>query len=166
MNPTSQPALTPHSTPKPNVPAEIFLGHKDYSILTDLKVNGWLLLATILSAFSDIMFPETVAQWPLTWRIVLTVAPFAAILLWARHLMRWIRGMDEMHQRITLASVLFAVSATFFSIMLWHGLERAGFFASLSPGRGHWDIATVGHAFLLLTLFYFTGHTVIDRRYR
>ena len=74
--------------------------------------------------------------------------------------------MDEMHRRITLASVLFAVGATFFFVMFWHRLDKAGFFEAMIPGRASWDIGTVGHAFLLLTLFYFVGHTLFNRRYK
>lgn len=150
---------------KPNVPGAIFLGNKDYSWTMDWKVNGWLFLAAVISGASDIMFPHLVRQWSLPWRMVIVLAPFGAILLWMGSLARWIRGMDEMHRRITTAAVLFAVSATFFFVTLWHGLERAGFFEALIPGRASWDINTIGHSFLLLTLFYFVGHTVFNRRY-
>jgi hypothetical protein len=155
---------------KPNVPGEIFLGTQEYSWRMDWTVNGWLIMATLISAFCDIMFPSMVAAWPLAWRVMLVLAQFSAIALWARSLTRWIRGMDEMHRRITVAAVLFAISATFFVIMLWHRLEAAGLFQALfpSPARPHasWDIATVAHGFLLLTLFYFLGHRLFNRRYQ
>lgn len=156
----------PMMNSKPNVPGEIFLGDKDYSIRMDWKVSGWLFLATVISAFSDILFPQTVSQWPLVWRVTIVLAQFGAIALWARNLANWIRGMDEMHRRITLAAVLFAVSATFFFVMLWHRLDKAGLFEALAPGRASWDIGSIGHAFLLLTLFYFIGHTRFNRRFK
>jgi hypothetical protein len=154
---------------KPNVPGEIFMGEKEYSWRADWKVNGWLFVATLISAFADIIFAHIVRQWPLGWRVGIVCAEFAAIALWARSLTHWICGMDEMHRRITTSAVLFAVSATFFFIMLWHRLDRAGLFDAIFPkpkAGGGWDICTVGHEFLLLTLFYFLGHTVFNRRYK
>lgn len=154
---------------KPNVPGEIFLGDAEYSWRAEWKVTGWLSVATIISGLADVMFPHVVRQWPLAGRIAVPLAEFAAILLWARGLNRWIRGMDELHRRITSASVLFAVSATFFVLMLWHRLDSAGLFNAVfgqPRGGGSWDICTVAHGFLLLTLFYFAGHKIFNRRYQ
>lgn len=154
----------------PNLPDEIWLGRKEYSLRSDVKVNGWLFVATTLSCASDIMFPHLVSQWPVAVRTLVALIPFLAILLWARNLARWIRGMDELHRRITLAAVLFTVSATFFFVLLWHRLDRAGAFQAIFPAGGgrdiSWDIATVGHVFLLLTLFYVAGFRIFNRRYQ
>src|SRR4051812_1544770 len=147
---------------KLNVPDEIWLGKKEYSWWKDWSVNGWLFVATLISVFCDVMFAHLVKQWPLGLRLGIVVAEFFAITLWSRSLVRWIRGMDEMHRRITVSAVLFAIGATFFFLMLWHRLETAGLFDFIFPkpkAGGSWDICTVGHGFLLLTLFYFGGHT-------
>jgi hypothetical protein len=154
---------------KPNVPGEIFLGNQEYSWRMDWQVNGWLFVATLISAFCDIIFGHTVREWPLEWRVGIVLAQFAALALWARGLVVWVRGMDEMHRRITTAAILFAVSATFFFVMLWHRLDAAGLFKVIFPtpkNGGGWDIATVGHSFLLLTLFYFLGQSIFNRRYK
>jgi hypothetical protein len=152
---------------KPNIPDEIFLGgSKQYSWRTDLRVNGWMLLAVLMSGASDFFFTHQVRQLDVTLRTLIALTPFLAIALWTRCLTQWIRGMDELHCRITLAAVLFSVSATFFFVMLWHRLEVAGFFEAICPGRKSWDIGTVGHVFLLLTLFYILGHTLFNRRYQ
>ncbi len=155
---------------KPNVPEEIFLGQPEYSWRMDSRVNGWLFVATIISAFSDIVFVSTVKQWPLTWRIAIVLAQFLAVFLWARSLTKWIRGMDEMHRRITTSAVLVSVSATFFFVMLWHRLDKAGLFQAIFPNsknpNASWDIATLGHSFLLMTLFYFVGFSIFNRRYK
>ena len=154
---------------KPNVPGEIFLGEKEYSWRADWKVNGWLFVATLISAFADVMFPHLVKQWPLGGRVSVVVAEFLALALWAQSLVRWIRGMDEMHRRITVSAVLFSISATFFCLLLWHRLDTAGLFNFIfgaPKGGGSWDIGTVGHGFLLLTLFYFLGYTAFNRRYK
>ncbi|MGO8699295.1 MAG: hypothetical protein ACLQVY_16435 [Limisphaerales bacterium] len=155
---------------KLNVPGEIFLGNKEYSWRMDWNVNGWLFVATLISSFADIIFQNSVKQWPLGWRVGLVFSQFAALLLWIRCLQQWIRGMDELHRRITVSAVFFAISATFFCVMLWHRLDAAGLFQACFSTRKHpnasWDIATVGHAFLLLTAFYCLGHSVFNRRYK
>ena len=137
---------------------------------TDWKVNGWLFLATIVSGLSDIMFPHEVEQWPIALRTLIALIPFLALLLWVRSLARWIGGMDELHRRITLAATLLSVSATFFFVVLWHRLERAGVFQAIFPAGkfsdASWDIGTVGHVFLLMTFFFFAGYRIFNRRYQ
>jgi len=154
---------------KLNVPGEIFMGNKEYSWKMDWRVNGWLFVATMISGFTDIIFRHVASQLPLAARAGIQVAEFLALALWARSLARWIGGMDEMHRRITVSAALFAVSATFFVLMLWHRMDAVGFFDSIfgvPKAPGSWDICTVCHGFLLMTLFYFLGHTVFNRRYR
>lgn len=154
---------------KLNVPGEIFMGNQEYSWRMDWRVNGWLFVATLISCFCDIIFHHAVWQWPLSARVGIALAEFLAIALWARGLVRWIQGMDEMHRRISQTAVFFAISATFFFLMLWHRLEVAGLFnAVFGPPKagGSWDICTVGHGFLVLTFFYFGSFSVFNRRYK
>ena len=151
---------------RPNLPDEIWPGRKDYSWRSDVKVNGWLIAATLISGFGDVIYSNAVSQWSLAGRTALVIAQFGALALWARSLVCWIRGMDELHRRVTGGAVLFAVGATFFFIMLWHRLDVAGLFRAIFPGRADWDIATVTHVFLLMTFFYFTGSSVLNRRYQ
>ena len=154
---------------KPNVPDEIWLGKKEYSAWKDWKVNGWLFVATIISGASDIMFPHIVREWPIAVRVLVALIPFIALLFWIRSLARWIRGMDELHRRITLAATFFTVSATFFFVVLWHRLEKAGVFQAIFPPgnpSASWDIATVGHIFLLMTFCYFLSYRIFNRRYQ
>ena len=149
---------------QPNHPDEIWLGKKEYSIWTDWRVNGWLFVATIISAASDIMFPHWVRQCPVSLRAAIAAAPFLAILLWVRSLAQWIRGMDELHRRLMLSAILFATGATFFVVIFCHRLDAVGVFPSKLGAS--WDIATVGHSFLLMTCFYFLGYRVCSRRFR
>lgn len=145
------------------------MGEKEYSWRADWRVNGWLFVGTLISAFADLIFPHLVRQWPLGARAGIVLAEFFAVGLWTRSLTRWIRGLDEMHRRITMSAVLFSISATFFFLMLWHRLDAAGLFDAAfgkPNGGGSWDICTVGHGFLLLTLFYFAGFSIFNRRYK
>src|SRR5262245_51097616 len=103
---------------KPNHPDEIFLGKPDYSMWTDWRVNGWLFVATIISGLCDIVFRSQVAQWPLWLRLIAGILPFVAILFWMRSLSRWVRGMDELHRRISSEAILFTTSATFLFVLV------------------------------------------------
>ena len=153
---------------KPNLPNEIFWG-KEYSWRVDRKVNFWLCLATVISGLTDILFARFVSHWPLGVRVGIVLAQFFALALWAHSMTRWIRGMDEMHRRITTSVALIATGATFFFMMLWHGLNRVGFFDAVfvkpKPGNS-WDICTVCHGFLLFVLFYGIAQSVLNRRFK
>ena len=152
---------------KTNVPDEIFLGgNKSYSWRKDIKVNGWLMVALLISGAGDFIFSHQVKQLGVPLRTLIAAVPFLAVLLWIRSLSDWICGMDELHRRITLSAVLFSVGVTFFIVMLWHRMEAAGFFEAICPGRKSWDICTLSHVFLLMTLLYITGHTFFNRRYK
>jgi hypothetical protein len=154
---------------KPNVPEEIWLGSDEYSMWKDWKVNGWLFVATLISALSDVLFPHYVRQWHIALRVIVALVPFLALLFWVRSLSRWIQGMDELHRRITIAAILFTTSCTFFFVVMWHRLDKAGLFQTVFPGGradASFDIATVGHVFLLMTFSYFFGYRLFSRRFR
>lgn len=154
---------------KLSFPEEVIPG-KNYSFWADMKVNGWLCVAALMWGASDIIFVHQVSHFDWALRTIVALAPFVVIPLWVRDVARWVRGMDELHQRLTLSAILFAVSLTFFFVLLWHRLEKAGFFQSIFPAgknlEASWDICTVGHVILLLALSYFLGHAIFNRRYK
>ena len=156
---------------KPNLPDELDLigGKKDYSLRTDWKVNGWLYAAVIISGASDVFFLQQIREWPMALRTMVVLAPFLALLVWMRSFARWIRGMDELHRRITLAACFFATAATLFVVTAWHRLDREGIFQALfrmelKPGGG-WDIGGVWLILGLMTGFYILGGKIFNRRY-
>jgi hypothetical protein len=155
---------------KPNVPGEILLGAREYSWRSDCSVNGWLAVAALISGCCDIIFRSAFTAWPLAWKVAIVMTQFVALALWVRSLKQWIRGMDEMHRKITVSAVLFAVSATFGTVLLWQRLEAAGLINALRPAHllknSIPDITTVAHSFLLMTFFYVAGHVLFSRRYR
>ncbi len=154
---------------KPNLPETIVPG-KSYSFWVDTKVNCWLGVAALISGISDVVFHFVVKDWPLGWQVAIVLAQFLAILLWVRSFRRWVRGMDELHQRIAQASIFFAVSAAFFLIVLLDRLGKVGLFRAVFPGNKYFnngpDILTVCHVFLLTAFFYFFGHFIFNRRYK
>jgi len=157
---------------KPNLPGELDLlgGKKDYSLRTDWKINGWLYAAVIISSASDVFFHQQTREWPLALRTMVALAPFLALLLWMRSFARWIRGMDELHRRITLAACFFATAATLFVVAAWHRLYQEGVFQALfqtelKPGAG-WDIGGVWLILGLMTSFYILGSKIFNRGYQ
>lgn len=157
---------------KPNLPDKLDLlsGSKDYSLRTDWEVNGWLYAAVIISGASDVFFQEQIRAWPIAWRTMIALIPFLALLLWMRRFVRWIRGMDELHRRITLAACFFATAATLFVATAWHRLDQEGVFQALfplklKPGAG-WEIGGVWLILGLMTGFYILGGKIFNRRYQ
>jgi hypothetical protein len=148
---------------EPHHPDEIWLGKEAYSLRRDWKVNGWLLVGALISGASDIVFPHAVQDWPLALRAVIAVAPFLAILIWARSLAAWVRGMDELHRRIVQAAILSATASVFFFVTLWQRLGQVLF--EDRPAQAYY-IGTVGHIFLLLTIAYFLSYRFFSRRYQ
>jgi hypothetical protein len=70
------------------------------------------------------------------------------------------RGMDELHRRITQAASVFATAATLLVVAASHLLVAAG----VLPGRFQ---ATASFVILwLVVCFYILGRTIFNRRYQ
>lgn len=151
------------------IPDELILFDKQFSWRTAWKVCRWWFVAFTISALSDLIFPNTVKQWHWEWRALIVFAEFSALLLFVLDVARWVRSMDELQRRITLAAFLFSVSASFFFFLMWLRLERAGFFDAVfgTPRiNGTWGISSVAHACALMGGFYGLGFLIFKRRYK
>jgi hypothetical protein len=152
------------------VPDELIMFDKQFSWRTAWKVCKWWLFAFILSAMCDILFPQMVKQWPLAWRMMIVCVEFLAVLLFYFDAVNWLRGMDELQHRITVAALFFSVAASFFVFVLWLRLEREGVFTAVFgppfSTNGTWGITSVAHACVLLGGFYGIGFLVFKRRYK
>src|ERR1035438_9505292 len=115
---------------KPNIPEEVIPG-KNYSFWTDMKVNSWIIVALFTSFVTDMLLHSNVPRmlhiheqdspvlfgflhphaenWPVAMRVIIELLPLLMCVLWVRNIARWIRGMDELHRRIMLETLLFAV---------------------------------------------------------
>lgn len=144
---------------KPNIPEELAPG-KYYSIRTELKVNGWCWVAVLTSFVNEAILLPHHMDWPVALRAVIALIPWAASLLWVRSVAGWIRGMDELHRRITLAACLFAAIATLFVVVGFHLLVVAGVFSPKFQ-------ATTGFVIIwLVVCFYILGQSVFNRRFK
>ena len=151
---------------RPNLPEELDLlaGKKEYSFRTDLKVNGWGYVAMVLSFAGDVLLPRH-KDWPVILRAIIALAPIVPALLWGRIFARWIRGMDELHRRITLEVCLLATTATLFLFTALHPLDKAGVFQALGWHAGL-GLQTWWGTSWLMVCFYILGSKILNRRYR
>jgi hypothetical protein len=164
---------------KPNIP-EVTMPGKNYSLWIDLKVNGWLIALWPTIFMGDLrLFNHD--DCPFMFRVIIALIPPAMCLLWMRNVGRWIRGMDELHRRITIDACLFAIAWTFFIIAAGLHLKHEGildsifqsshsFFGKLALGFN--QAGLTGYDFyyplavMLLASFYFLGHFIFNRRYK
>ena len=155
---------------KPSVPEEMILISREFSWRKVWVVNRWLFAAALISYFCEVLFGLTTRQWPYGWRLAILFTEFLCVLLWARSMVRWIGSMDELQRRLTVATMLFSVSASFFFFLLWLRLEGEGFFhATFGPPfskNNTWGIYSIAHVFVLLSGFYGLGYLLFIRRYK
>jgi hypothetical protein len=152
---------------KPNLPEEIMFG-PSYSLRANLKANTWAFVAMILSWAGDQLL-SLPRDWSVAQRVIIALVPLLVGLLWARDFVRWVRGMDEMHRRLTLEACLFATSVTLFVVSIWHILDQAGVFqAGVLPARLHLGshFHTASFPISLVLAFYFLGYAIFNRRYK
>jgi hypothetical protein len=164
---------------KLNIPETILPG-ENYSLWADLKVNGWLLASWPI-IFGGDLWLYMHQDCPFMLRAIVALIPLAMCLLWIRGVLRWMRGMDELHRRITLETCLFAITWTFFVIAAWQHLKHMGILVAIfrSPhfmlgklvmgfdraGLTEYDFY-YPLAIVLLFAFYLLGHFIFNRRYK
>jgi len=164
---------------KPNIPQEVMPG-ENYSFWADMQVNGWLL-ASWPAIFGGDLWLYNHEDHPFLFRVIIALIPLAMILLWMQNVARWIRGMDELHRRITLDACLFAITWTFFVITAWQHLKHEGildtifrsshfFLGYLVLGFDRAGLTEYDFyyplAVLLLCFFYLLGHAIFNRHYQ
>ena len=161
---------TGHMNAKPNLPEKIMFG-PSYSIRANLKANTWAFVAMLMSFAGDAWLARH-NDWGASARSVIALAPMLVSVLWVRDFENWIKGMDELHRRMTLEACLFATLVTLFIVTTWHLLDQAGFFQAYFQAYlpkqlqlgSHFH--TVSFPISLVLAFYFVGYARINRRYK
>lgn len=154
---------------KPNNPDELILIDRQFSLRTAWNTCRWLFLALIVSFLCDWIYPKEIRQWPFGWRMVVILVKYLSLLLWCFDMARWIRGMDELQRRLTLAAILFAASASLFTLLLWMELDGVGFFHKAFGWpfmNNTWGIYDVADVFLFMSGFYGFSYLFFKRRYK
>jgi hypothetical protein len=179
---------------KPNDPEEC-INLKKASLWTDTKVNYWFFIAVVVGLANAILFHpigpplggvlrEDFLTWPVGIRLIIESVPLLAGLLWARSWVRFIRGMDELHRRITIEAWLFSALATIGFISIWPMLDAAGISGSVYYATHfHEEFTDKPHFFPVLWLlldkppsifrilwllyaFFIPGYFILIRRYK
>lgn len=146
-------------TDKLNIPEELAPG-RHYSFRTEFKVNGWCWVAVVTSFAGECWLLPHHKEWPVALRAAVALVPWVAGLLWVWTVMKWVRGMDELHRRITVTACLFAAVATLFVVTALHLLTIAG----VLPAQFE---ASAGFVIIwLVVCFYILGRAVFNRRYK
>ena len=117
----------------------------------------------MLASFAgeELLLPH-LHDWNALLKTGIALIPLIPSLLWVRSIAEWVRGMDELHRRITREALLFATAGTLIVVTVWHTLEKVGVIP-LSFGF-YWR--TGFGTLILFVLFYFRGHFIADRRYQ
>jgi len=152
---------------KPNLPEEIMFG-PSYSLRANLKANTWAFVAMLLSWAGDQLL-SLPRDWNVAQRAMIALVPLLISLLWVRSFIRWVRGMDEMHRRLSVEACLFATAVTLFVVSTWHILDQAGVFQpGFLPARLHLGshFHTASFPISLVVAFYFLGYAIFSRRYK
>jgi hypothetical protein len=156
---------------RPNVPEEIGLG-KQYSWRASLKAGGGWMMLVFLTDLPGRYLIEHHHDWPLVLRALIAMIPLMASLLYVRSVARWVRGMDELHRRVTLEAFLFATVVYLFLSGGWLLLDHAGVWAALALGSGlhlervPFSQATCTWMLCLTYVFFGVGYSILNRRYR
>jgi len=145
---------------QPSLPEELMFG-PEFSLRANLRVNSWAFVAMLLSLAGDLLL-ERYGDWNAIQRAVIAIVPLAVSLLWVRSFVRWVRGMDEMHRRLTFDACLFATVVTLFVVTAWHLLDQTGIF----PAKVNAHFHTASFPISLVLAFYFVGYARISRRYK
>jgi hypothetical protein len=158
---------------KPNIPDEIGLWTgKPYSWRDSFKAGaGWMMLVYL----TDVPGAYLIAHhkdWPIALRMIIGLIPLAAALLYVRGVVQWIRGMDELHQKITLTAFGFATVTYLFLAAAWSQLtDRAGIFEDvLHMSRlqtlERMPFSTCSFIIALTWVLFCIGLTIFNRRYK
>jgi predicted Na+-dependent transporter len=91
------------------------------------KAGGHWLILLFLTDVPGALLIAHHQGWPLIWRIIISLVPFATALLYVHAIVKWIRGMDELHRQIALSAFTFAMVVYLAMSGAWSLLaDRAG----------------------------------------
>ena len=96
-----------------------------YSLRKDLRLNAWLLVATVVYVAMLLLLKRNPEWSPLT-RGLLMLTPLVPGLLYLRSWIRLVRGMDELQRRIQMEASLFAALGTVIIGVVLNTLNASG----------------------------------------
>jgi hypothetical protein len=156
---------------QPNLPEDIGFGKMNLwgSCRGSMKAGaGWMFTVYLTDIPGEWLIRHH-PEWPFLLRSVIALLPLAAGLLYVRGIAKWIRGMDELDQRVTLGAFLFGVTAYLFLSAGWALLIRGDVFTALNLTRLHLERVPFNDctfAVCLTYLFAGLGYSICNRRYK
>ncbi|HEY3761237.1 MAG TPA: hypothetical protein VGN23_05770 [Verrucomicrobiae bacterium] len=158
---------------KPNIPDEIGLWTgKPYSLRDCFKAGaGWMMLVYLTDVPGSYLMAHH-PEWPIALRIIIALIPIAAALLYVRGVVQWIRGMDELHRKITLTAFGFATVTYLFLAAAWSQLmDRAGIFENIFDlsrlqALERMPFSNCSFIVALTWVLFCMGFTIFNRRYK
>ena len=131
-----------------------------YSLKADLRLNGWLLVATV-THLVVLYVVKRQTEWSPLSRGLLVLAPLIPGLLYVRSWMRFIRRLDELQRRIQVEAFLFAALGTVIVGAVVGSLNAHGIpTGSYKHGLG------LGASFMAMLYFWSIGWAIAKRRYK
>ena len=145
---------------KPNLMESLEPCSEGYSFKTDLRLNGWLLVA-IAMHLGERALHRSYTDWHPAFTLAIALAPLVPGLLYIRSWARFIRGLDELQRRIQLEAFLFAAVGTVMvgatvSILNEHGFSPEW----MKHGLG------LGASFMVMLVLWTVGWAFAKRRYK
>ena len=145
---------------KPNLMESVQPCSGQYSVKTDLRLNAWLAVASVVWIV-DLALLKKHPEWNPLLRGVLALAPLLPGLLYVRSCMRFIRGLDELQRRVQSEAVVFAAMGTVIAGMAVNTLNTHEVpLGVLKHGLG------IGETFILMFVLWLVGGAVANCRYK
>ena len=145
---------------KPNLMESVLPCSGQYSLRSDLRLNAWLGVATVVYVAGLFLLKRNL-EWSPLLRALVALTPLVPGLLYVRSCMRFIRGMDELQRRVQLDAFLFAALGTVIVGAILATLSVQG--VVLGPwfhGLG------MGEALVVMFTIWLVGTGIANGRYR
>ncbi len=144
---------------KPNLIESVTPCTGEYSLRRDLRLNAWLLVATVVYLAERALLNRRPEWTPLV-RALVSLAPLLPALLYIRSWVRFIRGLDELQRRVQVEAHLFAAWGTIIAGIVLEALNQQGAIGLLPHGLGF------GGVMVILFPLWLVGVAIANCRYK
>ena len=145
---------------KPNLMESIQPCSGQYSFRSDLRLNAWLGIGTIIY-LTTVFLLKHHPEWSPLQRGVVALMPMVPGLLYVRSCMRFIRKMDELQRRVQLDAFLFAALGTVIVGTVFATLSAQG------VALGSWSHGLdMGEALVVMFILWLVGTKIANCRYK
>jgi hypothetical protein len=144
---------------KPNVFESVMPCSGEYSWKRDLRLNAWLLVATVFY-LAQLFLLRRNPEWTPLVRGMVALSPLIPALLYVRSWVRFIRGLDELQRRVQLEAHVFAAWGTIVVGVVVSTLNQHGVVNILPHGL------SFGSVLMIQFPLWLIGIGMANRRYK